>query len=77
VPKNGGDPMSEKSTADAYPDGVTPLEEPQPCAMEQQILDFLYGKNDGAAVLDALYGDTLDELLPPRLADLVKSWRVV
>lgn len=42
--------------------------------VEQQILDFLDGRNDGTAVLDALYGDTLDELLPPRLTDLLRNW---
>ena len=42
-------------------------------ALEQQILDFLDGRSDGAALFDALYGDTLDELLPPRLADLVRA----
>lgn len=44
--------------------------------IEQQILDFVHGRSDGAAVLDALYGDTLDELLPPRLTDLLRNWRV-
>jgi hypothetical protein len=42
---------------------------------EQQIIDFLDGRSDGAELMLALYGDVADEPLPPRLAELVKRWQ--
>ena len=41
-------------------------------AIEQHLIDFLNGRSDGAELVLALYGDTADEELPPRLADLVR-----
>ena len=54
-----------------------PLPDEEPCgfSIEQQILDFLDGRNDGAPLFDALYGDTLSELLPAQLTQLLASWR--
>jgi hypothetical protein len=45
-------------------------------SLERQIIDFLDGRSDGAELMLALYGDVADEPLPPRLAELVKRWRV-
>jgi hypothetical protein len=59
----------------ALPCGIVVQAPAEPAAIERQILDFLDGRSDGAMLFDALYGDTLDELLPPRLADLVGEWR--
>lgn len=44
-------------------------------ALEQQLIDFLNGRSDGAELMLALHGDIADEELPPRLADLVRPWR--
>ena len=68
--------MAERSVvgAEAY-DVDSPREAPS-LSIEQQIFDFVHGRSDGGAVLDALYGDTLDELLPSRLTDLLRDWRV-
>jgi hypothetical protein len=45
-------------------------------SLERQIIDFLDGRSDGTELMLALYGDAADEALPPRLAELVKRWRV-
>ncbi len=45
-------------------------------AVEREIQDFLDGRSDGSVLLDALYGDTLGEMLPPRLTELLAKWRV-
>ena len=45
-------------------------------SLERQIIDFLDGRSDGAELMLALYGDVADEPLPPRLAELVKRWRM-
>jgi hypothetical protein len=37
------------------------------CGIDLAIRRFLDGENDGHAVLDALFGDTLDEPVPERL----------
>jgi hypothetical protein len=41
----------------------------------RQIVDFLDGHSDGSELMMALYGDLVDEPLPPRLARLVDHWR--
>jgi hypothetical protein len=69
--------MAERAACDAGVRNLSPPKEAAALSVEQQILDFVYGRTDGAALLDALYGDTLDELLPPRLTDLLTSWRAV
>jgi hypothetical protein len=45
-------------------------------SLARQIIDFLDGRSDGAELMLALYGDVAEEPLPPRLAELVKRWRV-
>lgn len=40
-----------------------------------EIIDFLDGRNDGAALMLAIYGDLVDEPMPPRLTALVERWR--
>jgi hypothetical protein len=67
--------MAKKVGRTALPCGIAIPAPAEPTAVERQILDFLDGRSDGAMLFDALYGDTLDELLPPRLADLVGEWR--
>ena len=44
-------------------------------ATQRQIIDFLDGRDDGAALMLAIYGDLVDEPMPPRLAALVERWR--
>ena len=44
-------------------------------ATQREIIDFLDGRSDGAALMLAIYGDLVDEPLPPRLAALVERWR--
>lgn len=39
-------------------------------ATEQEIVDLVGSGSGGAASIDVLYGDTLIELLPPRLTGL-------
>jgi hypothetical protein len=67
--------MDKKVGPAALPCGIAIAAPAEPTAVERQILDFLDGRNDGALLFDALYGDTLDELLPPRLTDLLGEWR--
>jgi hypothetical protein len=67
--------MAERAVCDAGVRELTLPKEAATVSIEQQILDFVYGRTDGAALLDALYGDTLDELLPSRLTDLLSGWR--
>lgn len=46
-----------------------------PSSLNRQIEEFLAGRNDGAALMQTLYGDPVREPLPPRLAELLKQWR--
>ena len=46
-----------------------------PSSVDRQIEEFLAGRNNGAALMRALYGDPVREPLPPRLAELLKQWR--
>jgi hypothetical protein len=41
--------------------------------IDSAIRRFLDGENDGHAVLDALFGDPLDESVPARLSALVRE----
>ncbi len=42
-------------------------------AIEHAIRAFLDGQTDGYALFEALYGETLDEPIPPHLLDLVRK----
>lgn len=44
-------------------------------SLDHQIEAFLAGRDDGAALMQALYGDPVGEPLPPRLAEALKQWR--
>jgi len=49
---------------------------PMPAGLTQrQIIDFLDGRDDGASLMLTIYGDLIDEPMPPRLAALVERWR--
>ena len=68
--------MVEKMTVPGLTCGITlPAGLALP-SLERQIVDFLDGRSDGAELMLALYGDVADEPLPPRLAELIKRWRV-
>ena len=68
--------MVEKMTIPGLTCGIAlPVDLAVP-SLERQIIDFLDGRSDGAELMLALYGDVADEPLPPRLAELVKRWRV-
>ena len=68
--------MVEKMTIPGLTRGIAlPVDLVVP-SLERQIIDFLDGRSDGAELMLALYGDVADEPLPPRLAELVKRWRV-
>jgi hypothetical protein len=41
--------------------------------LDHKIRSFLAGNNDGGVVLEALYGDIIDEPLPARLTALLGS----
>ena len=43
--------------------------------VSQEIADFLDGRNDGAHLMRALYGDIGDEEIPPRFKALIENWR--
>ena len=42
--------------------------------VSQEIADFLEGRNDGARLMQALYGDLGDEEIPPRFKALIERW---
>jgi hypothetical protein len=42
-------------------------------SVEDQIECFLYGETDGKALLEALYGATIDEPVPEQLTALVRN----
>jgi hypothetical protein len=67
--------MGTKLGKNGMPCGIPVFETAEPQSIEQQVIDFLDGRDDGAKLFDALYGDTLDELLPARLTDLLAAWR--
>jgi len=68
--------MVEKMTIPGLACGITlPAGFAGP-SIERQIIDFLDGRSDGAELMLALYGDVAEEPLPPRLAELMKRWRV-
>ncbi len=67
--------MVEKTILPGTSCGIAlPTDMAMPC-FEQQLVDFLTGRSDGAGLMLAIYGDIADEELPPRLADLVRRWR--
>ena len=43
--------------------------------VSQDIADFLDGRNDGARLMRALYGDIADGEIPPRFKVLIENWR--
>lgn len=67
--------MSEKLTIPGVSCGITVPDAIELPSLDRQIIDFLDGRSDGAALMLALYGDILDEPLPPRLARLLERWR--
>ncbi len=65
--------MDSESFVDNRGSQSTLIGEPTLCTLEQQILDFFDHRCDGAGLFDALYGDTLGELLPFRTGDVALS----
>ena len=61
-------PQTQSSVAPLPPDLAAP-------SIDRLIGDFVYGRNDGAELMLALYDDVADEELPPRFAELLKDWR--
>jgi hypothetical protein len=43
--------------------------------VSQEIADFLDGRNDGARLMRALYGEIGDAEIPPRFKALIERWR--
>jgi hypothetical protein len=67
--------MAEKMMVPGMSRGIVmPVDVPAE-SVHQQIVDFVTGRNDGGELMLALYGDIVDEPLPPRLADLIAGWR--
>ena len=65
--------MSQKIAIPGTSVGVTLPGTP---SLERQMVDFLEGRSDGAALMLAIYGEVADEpQLPPRLAALLEYWR--
>ena len=65
--------MSEKIAIPGTSAGVTLPGTP---SLERQMVDFLEGRSDGAALMLAIYGEIADEpQLPPRRAALLEYWR--
>jgi hypothetical protein len=67
--------MSEKLTVPGTSCGITVPKDVELPSLDQQVVDFVAGRNDGAALMLAFYGDLIDEVLPPRLAALLERWR--
>jgi hypothetical protein len=68
--------VSEKIAIPGTSAGVTLPDSPSAASLERQMVDFLEGRSDGAALMLAIYGEVADEpQLPPRLAALLESWR--
>lgn len=67
--------MSEKIAIPGVACGITVPSGLGLASLQQQIIDFLTGRSDGAKLMLALYGDVADEKLPPRLAALLERWR--
>ena len=67
--------MIEKMTVPGFSCGIAVPANLATPSVEQQIIDFLDGRSDGAELMLAIYGDVADEPLPPRLAELVKRWQ--
>ena len=67
--------MVEKMTVPGLSCGIAVPANLAAASVERQIIDFLDGRSDGAALMLAIYGDIAEEKLPPRLAELVKRWR--
>lgn len=67
--------MSAKLAVPGVPSGVAVPPELNSASTHRDIIDFLNGRADGAALMLAIYGDLVDEPMPPRLAALVKRWR--
>ena len=68
--------MVEKMTIPGLPGAIAVPAALALPSLERQVIDFLDGRSDGAELMLALYGDVADEPLPPRLAELVRRWRV-
>lgn len=67
--------MAEKTVLPGMSSGIALPPDMGSASFEQQVVDFLTGRSDGAELMLAIYGDIAEEELPPRLADLLRRWR--
>ncbi|MGO8918269.1 MAG: hypothetical protein ACLQJR_20410 [Stellaceae bacterium] len=67
--------MNAKLAVPGFVNGIAVPAELATPAVHREIIDFLDGRSNGAALMLSIYGDLADETLPPRLAALLQGWR--